>query len=91
MQKAAEIDKDIAGYMLSPTIHHLTKSGRTISQDATVCLCRWHHLGEVTGYITSSLAKIGFGPSLAKGSKPFHARYGDNAALLEYQNKLLKE
>jgi hypothetical protein len=30
-----------------------------------------------------------YGPSLAEGSKPFHAAFGSNASLLERQNEML--
>lgn len=72
-------------------IHHLTRSGRQIGQDETICLCCWHHRGMLTNGLNTSENTEIFGPSLAKGSKPFHARYGDNATLLEYQNNLLKD
>lgn len=32
-----------------------------------------------------------YGPSLAEGSKPFHAEFGSNDLLLEQQNRVLLE
>lgn len=72
-------------------IHHLTKTGRQIGQDATVCLCQWHHRGICHEGFDTTTMTLTYGPSLAKGSKLFHAQYGDNATLLEYQNNLLKD
>lgn len=80
-------------YCGAPEIHHLTKSGRQIGQDESVCLGTWHHraiiLMPVSIYGTSAYMTDHFGPSLAKGSKPFYARYGSNQELLDYQNRLI--
>ena len=76
---------------IHPEIHHLTVSGRQIGQDATVCLCSWHHRGIcVPNARTSEMERL-YGPSLAKGSKTFHARYGSNDELLAYQAKVIGE
>lgn len=73
-----------------PEIHHLTKSGRQIGQNETVCLGAWHHRAILLPHAkNSNEMTMCCGPSLAKGSKPFHARYGSNEELLAYQNKLL--
>lgn len=76
---------------MPPEIHHLTRTGRQIGQDETVCLCQWHHRGICAPDERSSAMSLWWGPSLAKGSKPFHARYGSNDELLAYQNKLIGE
>lgn len=74
----------------APEIHHLTRTGRQIGQDETVCLCSWHHRGICVANYDSRDMRDLFGPSMAKGSKPFHARYGSNEELLAYQNNLLE-
>ena len=71
-------------------IHHQTQSGRQLGQDETVCLGAWHHMGQCLPGYTSTDMKIEFGPSLAKGSKPFYERYGTNAEQLEYQNRIIE-
>lgn len=81
-------------YSIAPLpheIHHQTECGRQIGQDATVCLCAWHHRGICAPCTTSSQMLEFYGPSLAKGSKPFVAEYGSNAEQLEYQNKLIAQ
>lgn len=69
-------------------IHHLTESGRTISQWHTIALCAFHHRGE-PGAISKSLATELIGPSLALNRRAFHARYGTNEELLTIQNELI--
>lgn len=56
----------------------------------TFIACAWHHLGELPldrGYTTSTMSLL-FGPSLAKGSKPFRARYGTDAELIALTDQL---
>jgi hypothetical protein len=70
--------------------HHLLSGGLRRGHDATIGLCRWHHQA-VRPYEAMStdetVAK--FGPSVATGSKPFHALYGTDDELLEFQEALL--
>lgn len=70
-------------------IHHLTDCGRTISQDHTIGLNPWSHRGVSFNDLTYAQCRELFGPSLAKGSKIFHAEFGSNEELLEMQNQLL--
>ena len=79
---------DLRGWV-APEIHHLTDCGFTTSQDATVALCPWHHRGQCHDGWTAASMTHAFGPSLARGSKPFRASYGSNADLLEFQNALI--
>jgi hypothetical protein len=79
--------KNACGY---PTIHHQTRAGFQIGQDATICLASWHHQAIVKDGYTGSKMTAEFGPSLQRGSKPFFAKYGDNAAQLEFQDALLE-
>jgi len=80
---------DIEGVTVLPTRHHLLSGGRRIGHMATVCLCRWHHLGDLIFGCTTSEMTETYGPSLAKGSVPFHRRFGTDAELLTIQNDLL--
>ncbi|MGE7136198.1 Ref family recombination enhancement nuclease [Luteibacter sp. NPDC031894] len=70
--------------------HHVLRGGRRIGHDATLAACAWHHRG-VKPYeaMTDAQATEIFGPSLAHGSKPFHAMYGSDQELLELQETLL--
>lgn len=54
----------------------------------TFILCAWHHLGYlVEGYTTRAMTAL-FGPSFAKGSKPFRAEYGTDDELIELTDQL---
>lgn len=61
-------------------IHHLLVGGRRVGHRFTIGLCDHHHR---TGQQPER------GPSLAKGSKPFHDRYGTDQYLLFYQDRLI--
>jgi hypothetical protein len=71
--------------------HHLLSGGRRRGHEATIGLCRWHHQA-VRPYeaMTTDETIERFGPSVATGSKPFHATYGANDELLEFQEALLE-
>src|ERR1700689_2526297 len=63
-------------------IHHLLSGGRRIGHQATIPLGPWHHRVLVAlNYHLSGMTDL-WGPSLAHGSKPFHARYGPDSLLL---------
>lgn len=70
--------------------HHLLSGGIRRGHDATVACCPWHHRG-IKPYeqMTDTQATDMFGPSLAHGSKPFHALYGGDDELLALQEQLL--
>lgn len=70
--------------------HHVLSGARRIGHAATLACCPWHHRG-VKPYdgMTDRQATDMFGPSLAHGSKPFHAVYGSDADLLDLQETLL--
>lgn len=71
-------------------IHHLLSGNRRRGHMFTVGLCPWHHRSVVHPYFeTSARMRERYGPSLANGSKPFREAFGDDEALLEYQNRLL--
>lgn len=69
--------------------HHLLSGGKRRGDDYSIPLCKWHHRSETrwghsTLYMTNK-----YGPSLAKGSKPFHERYGTDEELLAITNENL--
>lgn len=66
--------------------HHTAGKKR---HDLTCGLCQWHHMGRPMFNLPLATLRIKFGPSLAEGSKPFHAAFGSNASLLERQNEML--
>jgi hypothetical protein len=59
--------------------------------DLTCGLCCWHHQAIPFPKRTHAYMREVHGPSLAEGSKPFHAEFGSDDALLAMQNELLKE
>jgi hypothetical protein len=71
--------------------HHLTEEGFTISHQDTIGLCQWHHKAICEEGKNSTEMRRIYGPSLAKGSVPFHRNYGTQEFLLGYQNKLIEE
>ena len=73
-------------------IHHQTRSGsgRQIGQDETVCLGSWHHRAICLPGYTASQMEAEFGPSLARGSKPFYRVFGTNYEQLQFQNELIE-
>jgi hypothetical protein len=70
--------------------HHLLSGGLRRGHMATIGLCKWHHQAEPPYPGMGEREAIErFGPSVATGSKPFHALYGSDDDLLEFQNALL--
>jgi hypothetical protein len=69
------------GNYSEPDIHHLVSLGKRDHQ-RTVPLCPAHHRG--VGHSPEL-----HGPSLAHGSKPFHAEFGSDEELLERTNELI--
>lgn len=67
-------------------VHHLAGKKR---HDLTVGLCIWSHRGQPFAFHDLSDMRDGYGPALSEGSKPFHARFGNNAELLTRQNQIL--
>lgn len=65
----------------APDIHHIIDGGRRMGNKFTLPLCPEHHRFKSTGAVE--------GPSLADGSKLFHARFGTQRALLAEVNKLI--
>ncbi len=82
------LDHDPDGPMVEA--HHLLDGGMRRGHDATVGLCQWHHRGRLMleGW-THAMHREFLGPSLAEGSVPFHARFGDDDALIARQRDVL--
>jgi hypothetical protein len=70
-------------------VHHLLSGGRRRGHEFTIGLCCWSHRGVPFEFCTHEEMRYHYGPSLAEGSKPFHARFGSDAELLATQNRLL--
>ena len=68
-----------------PDIHHLLFGGKRMGHRYTIGLCPWHHRGVSDLSDPDSI----LGPSLARGSKPFHAEFGSDEDLLRYQDRLI--
>jgi hypothetical protein len=66
------------GFYSVPEIHHVLSGGRRQSNSHTIPLCPWHHRG-----IIPAETFLDIGPSLANGSKPFHARFGSEEDMLK--------
>lgn len=82
---------NVRGHLsMYPEIHHLLSGNRRRGHMFTVALCEWHHRGVPFHETSAAECQDRYGPSLANGSKPFHAAFfGSDDAMLEYQNKLL--
>lgn len=73
-------------------VHHTLSGGRRRGHGKTLGCCPWHHRAVVPYEVMGqAVATAMFGPSLANGSKPFHAFYGSDDDLLELQDRLLAE
>ena len=72
--------------------HHLLSGGIRRGHLHTVGLCAWHHRGRliVSGWSHAQHRQF-LGPSLAEGSVPFHAEFGDDDALMAAQVRLLDQ
>ncbi len=81
---------DLARLGPTPEVHHLLDGGTRRGHAFTIALCGWHHAGRPADRMGKEDTEALCGPSLAHGSKPFHAHYGTDDELLEYQNTLLE-
>jgi len=78
------IDMTGSGYV---QWHHTAGKKR---HDLTCGLCMWHHMARPMFGMSHAQLREQYGPSLAEGSKPFHAEFGSDAELLERQNQYLE-
>ncbi|WP_313217518.1 Ref family recombination enhancement nuclease [Stenotrophomonas sp.] len=69
--------------------HHLLSGGRRIGHMSGIGLCGWHHRGIVGFGCTHQEMRDHYGPSLAEGSKPFHAAFGSDSELIARQDQML--
>jgi hypothetical protein len=69
--------------------HHLLSGGRRRGHDQCIPLGKWHHQGIPWQTLTSRQMNESFGPSLANGSKPFHAMFGSDDELLAEVERLI--
>lgn len=72
-----------------PEIHHLLSGNKRRGHLYTIALCSWHHRGQHGG-LGIRYMEINAGPSLARGSKTFHAFFGTDDELLAATNELLE-
>lgn len=81
--------------LLPVEIHHLNAGGlhggKRLGDEFTIPLCKWHHRGVATGFLSRAQMTPMYGPSWANGSKPFRAVYGSDADLLARANAGLTE
>lgn len=75
------------GYVY-PEEHHLTDLGPK-NHRRTIGLNSWSHRAVPVFGWTHEKCRSVLGPSLAEGSKPFHATFGSSEELLAYQDQLL--
>lgn len=75
-----------------PEMHHLLSGNKRRGHDCTIPLGPWHHRGVRPAWSDSDEdAAQMYGPSLAKGSKPFHQAYGGDDELLAQVNRMIGE
>jgi len=72
--------------------HHLLSGGIRRGHLHTLGLCAWHHRGRliVNGW-SHTQHRTQLGPSLAEGSVPFHAAFGDDESLMAAQHRLIEQ
>ena len=83
---ACRMTGSIAG---TPEIHHLLSGNKRRGHAFTIPLCPWHHRGEMGGLWNATAHERALGPSLARGSKRFHATFGTDDELLARTNQAL--
>ena len=72
-------------------VHHLLSGNKRRGHMFVLPLGRWHHQSvPLVGWTTASMNGI-YGPSLAHGSKPFRALFGDDETLLARVNAMLAQ
>lgn len=75
-------------------IHHLNGGGKAGQKrrgdEYTVPLGTWAHRGVPLAGWTAKQMEVTYGPSLARNSKAFRARYGTDDLLLRATNELLE-
>ncbi|GAP66814.1 hypothetical protein MBSD_n2129 [Mizugakiibacter sediminis] len=81
------------GWVVTPEIHHLTTGGKhgqkRLGHDYTIGLCAWHHRGVMPAGHTERLMERSYGPSYALSPRAFRETFGNDDALLAFQNALI--
>ena len=76
-------------------IHHLNLAGhagqKRLGDDYTIPLGLWHHRGISYWLLSPKEMERIYGPSLAKQSKAFRARYGSDMELLAEVNRRISQ
>lgn len=72
-------------------VHHLLDGGVRRGHRFTIGLSAWHHRGVVDPGADVATMTICFGPSLAYGSRLFHAFHGGDDRLLAEQDRRIDE
>jgi hypothetical protein len=70
--------------------HHTLSGGKRRGHSFVVSLCQWHHRGLLLDRWSKADMTRVFGPSLANGSKPFHAAFGSDDELLAEVDQLIE-
>lgn len=76
------------GFYSAADVHHVLSGGRRTAHKDTIPLCPFHHRGVIPQGWKSEVRER-MGPSLANGSKPFHAQFGTQQELLNKVNELI--
>lgn len=63
-------------------VHHLLSGNKRRGHLFVIPLCAWHHRGEPLDGMSVTAMADACGPSLARSSKRFRARYGNDDELL---------
>lgn len=83
------------GYYRQCQIHHLNLGGMAGQKRRgdlfTIGLCPWHHVGEYPNGYTEAAMDMRFGPSLKLHSKRFRKVFGNDDALLVYQDEQITQ
>jgi hypothetical protein len=95
---ACRSNEEVGDYLPCPmrvTIDHANLGGiagqKVLGNHAITPLCEWHHQGvQLQGMTGRGMAQC-YGPSLAKGSKTYRARYGDDSTMLARVAEMLGE
>lgn len=90
LKRASRVSRPNA--MVPCEAHHLLSGGIRRGHAFILGLCRWHHQGvPPQPGMHERDAIAAYGPTVATGSKPFHATYGTDDELLEFQHALLAQ
>ena len=72
-------------------VHHMLSGNKRIGHDATVGLCKPHHVGISTSpVIRTRQGRLNtWGPSWHKERRAFRERYGSDAELVTFQTEIM--